>query len=300
MRAFPDTSIHQSEISDLRLLARGKVRDVYELDENRLAIVATDRLSAYDVVLPDAVPGKGAILTALSDFWFDSTKHITRNHRLPERLADVTSDTDAALELESRTVIVKRLQPLPIEAVVRGYLIGSGWRDYQSTGAVCGELLPENLALAARLPEPVFTPATKAAVGDHDENIDFEHACSLVGRELALEVRRLSISLYEFAAAHAIERGIILADTKFEFGTDAEGELYLIDEALTPDSSRYWDATGYVEGTSPPSFDKQIVRDHLEETGWDKRPPGPAIPAQLLQKTRTRYIEVFERLVTRP
>lgn len=296
MRAFPDTAVHHSQIADLELVARGKVRDVYDAGEDRLAIVATDRLSAYDVVLDDPVPGKGAILSALSDYWFEATSDLVENHRLPFSLSDVSEDETAIAALSTRTVIVRKLAPLPVEAVVRGYLIGSGWRDYQATGAVCGHRLPANLTLAERLPEPLFTPATKAAVGDHDENIDFETAANLIGQALAEKVRAISIQLYEFAARHAESRGIILADTKFEFGTDTAGRLFLIDEALTPDSSRFWEAHTYRTGSSPASFDKQIVRDHLENLAWDKKPPGPRIPAALLALTRERYIEAYQLL----
>ncbi len=297
MTKFPETAVSQTSIGDLTLLAQGKVRDVYAVDDERLAIVATDRLSAYDVVLPDPIPGKGAILTAISDFWFSATTEIVPNHRLAQTLADVSADKEAIERLSERTVIVKRLTPLPIEAVVRGYLIGSGWRDYRDTGSVCGHALPTGLPLASKLPDALFTPATKAAVGDHDENIDFETVRRLVGEDVATAVRDASLSLFQFASAHARARGLILADTKFEFGRDAAGNLFLIDEALTPDSSRYWDAREYCVGHSPASFDKQIVRDYLETCEWDKEPPGPRIPADLLRKTRQRYADAYDKLL---
>lgn len=297
MTKFPETAVSQTSIGDLTLLAQGKVRDVYAVDDERLAIVATDRLSAYDVVLPDPIPGKGAILTAVSDFWFSATTEIVPNHRLAQTLADVSADKEAIERLSERTVIVKRLTPLPIEAVVRGYLIGSGWRDYRDTGSVCGHALPTGLPLASKLPDALFTPATKAAVGDHDENIDFETVRRLVGEDVATAVRDASLSLFQFASAHARARGLILADTKFEFGRDAAGNLFLIDEALTPDSSRYWDAREYCVGHSPASFDKQIVRDYLETCEWDKEPPGPRIPADLLRKTRQRYADAYDKLL---
>jgi phosphoribosylaminoimidazole-succinocarboxamide synthase len=280
----------------LKLLHRGKVRDVYELDAEHLLFVATDRLSAFDVVLPDPVPGKGSLLTRISNFWFERTRHLCPNHLTGIPLDRYFRDPAELAMLEGRAVVVRRLQPLPVEAVVRGYLIGSGWKDYQRTGAVCGITLPGGLRLASRLPEPIFTPATKAAVGDHDENIDFQHVEALLGKERAAAVRDLSLALCRFAAAYALERGIIIADTKFEFGLDPAGRLVLMDEALTPDSSRFWPADSWQEGESPPSFDKQYVRDYLETLDWDKRAPGPRLPREVIDGTARRYQEALDRL----
>ncbi|MFZ9085866.1 MAG: phosphoribosylaminoimidazolesuccinocarboxamide synthase [Steroidobacteraceae bacterium] len=288
--------VFETRIAGLKLLHRGKVRDVYELDAEHLLFVATDRLSACDVVLPDPVPGKGSLLTRISNFWFERTRHLCPNHLTGIPLDRYFRDPAELAMLEGRAVVVRRLQPLPVEAVVRGYLIGSGWKDYQRTGAVCGITLPGGLRLASRLPEPIFTPATKAAVGDHDENIDFQHVEALLGKERAAAVRDLSLALYRFAAAYALERGIIIADTKFEFGLDPAGRLVLMDEALTPDSSRFWPADSWQEGESPPSFDKQYVRDYLETLDWDKRAPGPRLPREVIDGTARRYQEALDRL----
>lgn len=280
-------------ITTLPLVHQGKVRDCFAVGDQHLLMVASDRLSAFDVVLPDPIPGKGELLTRMSRFWFDLTQDIVPNH-LAENLdlAEVLGDADLAERLAPRSMLVKRLEPLPLEAIVRGYLIGSGWKDYQATGALCGIPLPTGLRQADRLPEVLFTPSTKAAVGDHDENVSFDHIVSLVGEARANQVRDVSIRLYETAARHAEARGVIIADTKFEFGLDADGVLHVMDEVLTPDSSRYWPASKYAPGTSPPSFDKQIIRDYLETLDWDKTPPGPHVPAALIEHTRQQYEEV--------
>ncbi|MEW9622616.1 phosphoribosylaminoimidazolesuccinocarboxamide synthase [Rhodanobacter geophilus] len=290
------TTLPQSNLPGLELIHRGKVRDVYALDEQRLLMVATDRLSAFDVVLPNPIPGKGEMLTQISNFWFGKTAHLIPNHLLDVPLADVLPPgTDPALYAK-RAVVTRRLQPVPVEAIARGYLIGSGWKDYQKTGAVCGIALPAGLRQAQQLPEPIFTPSTKAAVGDHDENVSFDVMVDKVGRELADKVRGATLAIYRWAAAYAAERGIILADTKFEFGTDADGKLYVMDEMLTPDSTRYWPADSYQVGISPPSYDKQFVRDWLEAQGWNKTPPGPAIPDEVIARTAAKYAEALERL----
>ena len=290
------TPLLQAQIEGLELIARGKVRDIFRVDDSLLAIVATDRLSAFDVILPDPIPAKGETLTRLSKFWFDATADIVPNHLTDLRLTVVVADTDEHRALNDRTIIVHALRPLPMEAVVRGYLIGSGWRDYQRTGSVCGHRLPENLQQAARLPQPLFTPATKAAVGDHDENITRAQLADLIGTERADEIERISQSLYAFGAAFASVRGIIIADTKFEFGLDADDNIVLIDEVLTPDSSRFWPADSYAAGRSPESFDKQFVRDYLETLDWDKTPPGPSLPESIVSGTAERYAEALSRL----
>lgn len=296
LNTTPPAALHESRLPSLHRIHRGKVRDVYAIDDDSLLIVATDRLSAFDVILPDPIPGKGRILNAISNFWFARTSHIIRNHLLDRPLAEVLPDPAERTQVEGRSVVARRLQALPIEAVVRGYLIGSGWKDYQATGKVCGIALPPGLRQAEKLPEVIFTPATKAAVGDHDENISFEQAAALVGPDLATRVRDVSIQLYRFAAEHAARRGIIIADTKFEFGLTPEGELLLMDEALTPDSSRFWPADTWQVGTSPPSFDKQTVRDYLETLDWDKKAPGPHLPPDLQQQVVARYEEALRRL----
>jgi phosphoribosylaminoimidazole-succinocarboxamide synthase len=288
--------VQETRLASLERIHRGKVRDVYAIDAESLLIVATDRLSAFDVILPDAIPGKGRILNSISNFWFAQTSHIIRNHLLDRPLAEVLPDPAERAQAEGRSVVARRLRALPIEAVVRGYLIGSGWKDYQATGKVCGIALPPGLRQAQKLPETIFTPATKAAVGDHDENISFEAAAQLVGNEMASRVRDTSIALYQFAAAHAARRGIIIADTKFEFGLAPDGELILMDEALTPDSSRFWPASSYQVGTSPPSFDKQLVRDYLETLDWNKQAPGPALPQKVIAQTVASYEEALRRL----
>ncbi|MGB5305923.1 MAG: phosphoribosylaminoimidazolesuccinocarboxamide synthase [Gammaproteobacteria bacterium] len=281
---------------DLPLLHRGKVRDVYAVGEDHLLIVTTDRLSAFDVVLPDPIPGKGAVLTAVSNFWFEQTRKIVPNHLVDIPLAEVLPDAAARAEVEGRAIVVKKLKALPVEAIVRGYLIGSGWKDYQKTGKVCGIPLPEGLLMADKLPDAIFTPSTKAAVGAHDENIDFDKTRELIGSTLAEQVRDVSLKIYTSCAAYARERGILIADTKFEFGLDNNGELVLIDEILTPDSSRFWPADTYAPGTSPASFDKQYVRDYLETLDWDKTPPGPRLPANVIEKTAAKYREAQARL----
>jgi phosphoribosylaminoimidazole-succinocarboxamide synthase len=289
-------SLHETRLPSLERVHRGKVRDVYAIDADRLLIVATDRLSAFDVILPDPIPGKGRILNSISNFWFERTRHIVPNHLLATPLAEVLPDAAERAQVEGRCVVARRLRALPIEAVVRGYLIGSGWKDYLATGAVCGIALPPGLAQAQQLPQPIFTPATKAAVGDHDENIPFDEAARRVGHELAARVREISLALYQFASLHAAARGIIIADTKFEFGLAPDGELILMDEVLTPDSSRFWPADQYRTGISPPSFDKQIVRDYLETLDWNKKAPGPKLPAEVIQLTVEKYAEALRRL----
>ena len=290
-------ALFESRLRSLPLLHRGKVRDNYAIGDDRLLIVASDRLSAFDVVLPDPIPGKGRVLTAISNFWFARTRHLVANHLTAEPLSRYLPDAAERAPLEGRSVVVQRLTPLPIEAVVRGYLIGSGWKDYQRTGGICGIALPPGLALAARLPSAIFTPATKAAAGQHDENVTFEEAADAIGGAVALRVRELALAIYAFAADYARSRGILVADTKFEFGLDPRGEVVLMDEALTPDSSRFWPADSYREGVSPPSFDKQYVRDYLETLDWDKRPPGPRLPAEVIDGTVAKYREAERRLI---
>ena len=290
------TTLLQSDLPGLNLVHRGKVRDVFDLGDGHLLMVATDRLSAFDVVLPDPIPGKGEMLCQISNFWFDKTSHIIANHLTGIDVASVLpAGVDPALYAR-RAVVTRKLTPVPVECIARGYIIGSGWKDYQRTGEVSGIRLPAGLQQAQQLPAPIFTPSTKAAVGDHDENIDFAAAVALVGRERAEQVRDATLALYAFARDYAAQRGIILADTKFEFGTDADGTLYLMDEALTPDSSRYWPADEYALGSSPPSYDKQIVRDYLETLDWDKTAPGPRLPPEVIERTRARYAEALERL----
>lgn len=290
------TAVHETNLPSLQRIHRGKVRDVYAVDAQTLLIVATDRLSAFDVVLPDPIPGKGRILNTISNFWFARTGQIVANHLLDRPLAGVLPDPAERAQVEGRSVIARRLQALPIEAIVRGYLIGSGWKDYQATGSVSGVQLPPGLHQAERLPRPIFTPATKAAVGDHDENISYATAERMVGAEVAAKVRDISLTLYGFAARHCALRGIIVADTKFEFGLAPDGALLLIDEALTPDSSRFWPADSYQVGISPPSFDKQFVRDYLETLDWNKRAPGPRLPAEVIQRTAENYEEALRRI----
>src|SRR5579883_2341682 len=289
-------TVYRTALRGLEKVHEGKVRDSYAVDADTLLIVTTDRLSAFDVVLPDPIPGKGRVLNQISNYWFEHTRHIIPNHLTERPLASVVRDPDELAMLEGRAVIVRRLAALPIEAVVRGYLIGSGWKDYQQTGSVCGVPLPRELPLASRLPAPIFTPATKAAAGQHDENIPFAEVEKLIGAPLAARVRDTALALYQFAAAHALSRGIIIADTKFEFGVAEDGTLTLIDEALTPDSSRFWPADTYRLGTSPPSFDKQFVRDYLETLDWNKKAPGPKLPAEILAKTSEKYREALARL----
>ena len=298
-------ALFESTIKSLPLLGRGKVRDIYAIDDDKLLIVTSDRISAFDVIMPDPIPGKGKVLAQMANFWFERLASI-----LPNQLTGIDPESvvaaDEREQVRGRALVVKRLRPLPIEAVVRGYLIGSCWKDYQQTGAVCGIELPAGLKLAQKLPQPIFTPATKAEIGDHDENISFEQSqinCAAAladtgknGADIATQARDAAIALYTTAADYATTRGIIIADTKFEFGIDAAGALHLIDEALTPDSSRFWPADAYREGSNPPSFDKQFLRDHLETLDWDKKAPGPKLPAEVIARTQAKYIEAYERL----
>ena len=289
-------TLFQSEIKTLTLLHRGKVRDIYAVGADHLLIVTTDRLSAFDVVLPTPIPGKGAVLTALSNFWFGRTRHVVPNHLADLPLARVLIDPAERTPVEGRSVVVRKMKSLPVEAIVRGYLAGSGWKEYRRSSTVCGIALPAGLREADRLPEPIFTPSTKAAVGSHDENISFQKAAELIGADLAERVQTVAVALYREAAAYALKRGIIIADTKFEFGLDAKGQLTLIDEALTPDSSRFWPVDRYRPGSNPPSFDKQYVRDYLESLGWDKKPPAPVLPPDVVAKTAEKYREALVRL----
>ena len=293
----PDT-LFESAIPELPRIGRGKVRDIYSIDDAHLLLVATDRLSAYDVILPDPVPGKGQVLTEISNFWFAMMEDLIPNHLTNADLESVIEDDAVRQTLQRRAIVARRLKPLPIEAVVRGYLIGSGWRDYEETGEVCGIALPAGLPQAAKLPETLFTPATKAEAGDHDENISFAEAAAMIGEPLATRVRDVSIQIYERAAVYALERGIIIADTKFEFGLDEAGKLYIIDEILTPDSSRFWPLAEYKTGISPPSFDKQFVRDYLDTLDWDKTAPGPELPAEVIRVTSEKYREALEILTS--
>jgi phosphoribosylaminoimidazole-succinocarboxamide synthase len=292
---MPIPTVFESSITSLPLLGRGKVRDIYAVDDDKLLIVTSDRLSAFDVILPDPIPGKGAVLTAVANFWFGKLTHVIPNQLTGIDPEAVVSEAERE-QVRGRSMVVKRLTPLPIEAVARGYLIGSGWKDYQATGKVCGIELPVGLKMAQQLPEPIFTPATKAEMGEHDENIDFATVEKLLGAELALKVKETTLRLYREAAAFARVRGIVIADTKFEFGQDAQGRLHLIDEVLTPDSSRFWPADQYKVGISPPSFDKQFVRDYLETLDWNKQAPGPRLPPDILQKTADKYREALTRL----
>jgi len=291
----PSTMLH-ANVSSLKLLHSGKVRDMYEIDEQHLLIVTTDRLSAFDVILSSPVPGKGEILNQISDFWFKKMAHIIPSQTSDMTLEQAIPNAQERERVASRALVVKRLKPLPIEAIVRGYLIGSGWKEYQKSQSVCGIALPQNLRLADKLPEPIFTPSTKADVGKHDENIDFERMCSMIGKDLATQVRDVSLKLYQEAAKHALSKGIIIADTKFEFGLDDAGNLVQIDESLTPDSSRFWDASTYQPDISPPSFDKQIIRDWLETQDWDKTAPGPKVPDAVMQTTADKYREALIKL----
>lgn len=286
----PNT-LYESHLPRLKPVGRGKVRDLYEIDAQHWLIVTTDRLSAFDCILPDPIPGKGQVLTRVSRFWFDRLKHIIPNHLSGTSLDEVITDPQERAQLEGRSLVVRKLKPLPIEAVVRGYLIGSGWKDYQNQGSVCGIELPKGLQLAEKLPTPIFTPSTKAEQGQHDANIHFEEMTRQIGQALAERVREISLALYREAALHAERQGILIADTKFEFGLDEKGILYLIDEALTPDSSRFWPLAEYQPGISPPSFDKQFVRDYLEKLDWNKQPPAPHLPPDIIEKTAAKYRE---------
>ncbi len=289
-------ALYQSTLSSLKLRASGKVRDIYDIDDKHMLIVTTDRLSAFDVILPDPIPGKGRVLTRISTFWFKKLQTILPNHLTDIPLEQVVPDAAECAEIEGRAIVVKILKPLPVEAIVRGYLIGSGWKDYQASGIICGITLPAGLQQAQQLPEPIYTPSTKAAVDQHDENVSFEQTVALMGQDLAEQVRDASLKLYKIAADYAKERGIIIADTKFEFGVDEAGVLYLIDEALTPDSSRFWPADQYQVGISPPSFDKQYIRDYLETLDWNKTAPGPALPPEVAAFCAEKYREAEIRL----
>ncbi len=293
---MPET-LFDSDLKSLPLVARGKVRDIYGVGEDHLLIVTTDRLSAFDVVLPTPIPGKGAVLTAVSNFWFERTRDLIPNHLCELSLEEVLPDATERAQVEGRAIVVRKLDPLPVEAIVRGYLAGSGWKDYRRDGTVCGIPLPQGLREADKLPEPLFTPSTKAALGAHDENISFAKTIDLVGRETAERVRDVSLAIYTRARDHAEARGIIVADTKFEYGLDGDGTVVLIDEAVTPDSSRFWPIDSYAPGSSPPSFDKQFVRDYLETLDWDKTAPGPELPADIAAKTAEKYREAQRRLI---
>jgi phosphoribosylaminoimidazole-succinocarboxamide synthase len=290
------SALYETRLAHLELLHRGKVRDLYRIDAEHLLIVASDRLSAFDVVLPQPIPGKGEVLTRVSRFWFGRLGHLLPNQLTAISVDEVVTDPAERAQLGDRALVVRRLKPLPVEAIVRGYLIGSGWQDYQRSGAVCGIPLPAGLRQADRLPQAIFTPSTKAALGAHDENIDFDQTIALLGADLAHQVRDAALAIYTEGAAYALERGLIIADTKFEFGLDEAGRLHLIDEVLTPDSSRFWPADQYQPGISPPSFDKQFVRDYLETLDWDKTPPGPELPQDIIDKTAAKYREAEARL----
>jgi phosphoribosylaminoimidazole-succinocarboxamide synthase len=291
-------SLFESNLASLELIARGKVRDIYRVDAERLLIVATDRLSAFDVVLPDPIPGKGIVLTSISNFWFKRLENVLPNHLTGIEPETVLADARDHASVKHRAVVVQKLKPLPVEAVVRGYLIGSGWKDYCKSGAVSGVKLPSGLELAERLREPIFTPSTKAAAGHHDENISMDEVKRLIGADLTRQVRDASLQLYVRATEYARERGIIIADTKFEFGLDAAGTLRVMDEVLTPDSSRFWPADTYKAGSSPPSFDKQYIRDYLETLDWNKQAPGPKLPRVVIERTRAKYVEALQRLTS--
>jgi len=297
MQSNSDT-LYRSHLKSLLLISNGKVRDIYNIDDQHMLIVTSDRLSAFDVILPDPIPGKGRVLTEVSNFWFKRCKEIIPNHLTDVSVNDVVKDTDELEVLEGRSIIVRKLKALPVEAVIRGYLIGSGWKDYQATGSVCGINLPSGLQQAEKLPEPIFTPATKADVGEHDENIDFNKTVELIGQKLAEQVRDISLKIYTEAAEYALDRDIIIADTKFEFGVDENDQLFLIDEVLTPDSSRFWPMGSYKTGTSPPSFDKQYIRDYLETLDWDKTAPGPRLPEEVINNTAAKYKEARDKLIS--
>jgi phosphoribosylaminoimidazole-succinocarboxamide synthase len=292
---MPDT-LFQSDIKSLKLRHRGKVRDIYDIDDRHMLIVTTDRLSAFDVVLGDPIPGKGALLTAMSNFWFNRTRRIIPNQLADIPLEQVLKDAAERKQVEGRAVVVRKLKALPVEAIVRGYIVGSGWKEYKTSGTVCGIKLPAGLKEADRLPEPIFTPSTKADIGQHDENISFDKAVELLGKDMAEKVKNASLTIYKECAAYALTRGIIIADTKFEFGLDEKGTLTLIDEVLTPDSSRFWPADSYKPGANPPSYDKQYVRDWLEASGWNKKAPAPKLPPEVIAKTAEKYREALTRL----
>jgi phosphoribosylaminoimidazole-succinocarboxamide synthase len=289
-------ALFQSQIKSLPLRHRGKVRDIYDIDDQHMLIVTTDRLSAFDVVLPDPIPGKGALLTAMSNFWFNHTRHIIPNQLTDIPLEQVLKDPAERKQVEGHATVVRKLKALPVEAIVRGYLAGSGWKEYQKSGTVCGIRLPAGLKEADKLPEPIFTPSTKAAVGHHDENISFERAGEILGQDIAEKVKNATLAIYQDCAQYALTRGIIIADTKVEFGLDENGTLTLIDEVLTPDSSRFWPADQYKPGANPPSYDKQFVRDYLESIGWNKKPPAPKLPPEVIARTAEKYREALTRL----
>ena len=288
--------LYQSDLKSLTLINRGKVRDIYAVDDDHLLIVTTDRLSAFDVIMSDPIPGKGVVLTSVANFWFERTRNIIQNQQSDLSLKDILS-ADEFAQVEGRAVVVRKLKALPVEAIVRGYIIGSGWKDYQANGSVCGIELPEGLQIADKLPEPIYTPSTKATLGDHDENIDFARTEEILGKDLAAKVRDVTLRIYKECAAYALQRGIIIADTKLEFGLDEHGQLTLIDEVLTPDSSRFWPADSYQPGSSPESFDKQYVRDYLETLDWDKQPPAPSLPDEVKLRTAEKYKEAQTRLM---
>lgn len=292
----PD-ALFESSLNSLKLLARGKVRDIYEIDAQHLLIVTTDRLSAFDVILPNPIPGKGRVLTHVSNFWFRQMRNIIPNHLLDTPLHEILPDAMEHQQVQDRAIVVNKMRPLPVEAIVRGYLIGSGWKDYQKTSGICGIHLPQGLQQAEQLPQAIYTPSTKAELGSHDENISYAQTVELLGEELAAKIRDTSLEIYTLAAAYAKQRGIIIADTKFEFGLDEHDELHLIDEVLTPDSSRFWPASDYRTGISPPSFDKQYVRDYLESLDWDKTEPGPKLPDDVAKKCSEKYLEA-EQILT--
>ena len=290
-------ALYRSHIKSLPLISNGKVRDIYDIDDQYMLIVTSDRLSAFDVILPDPIPGKGRVLTEVSNFWFKRCENIIPNHLTDIPVKDVIKETDELDVLEGRAIVVRKLKPFPIEAVIRGYIIGSGWKNYQESSTVCGISLPAGLQQAEKLPEAIFTPATKADVGDHDENINFEKTVELIGQDLAEQVRDISLKIYMQAVEYAHTKNIIIADTKFEFGLDENDELILIDEVLTPDSSRFWPVESYKVGTSPPSFDKQYIRDYLETLDWDKKAPGPKLPKDVISNTAAKYGEARDKLI---
>lgn len=291
--------VFETNFTTLPLLHKGKVRDIYEVDANHMLVIATDRISAFDVIMPGPIPNKGALLTQVSNFWFERFSDLIPNQVSSITLSDLHLSNDEMEQAEGRSVVVKRLNALPIEAIVRGYLIGSGWKEYQSKQSVCGISLPANIPLAGKLPKTLFTPSTKAAAGEHDENISYEQTVALVGENVAKQVRDVSISLYENAAEYALTKGIVIADTKFEFGLDENGALTLIDEVLTPDSSRFWPADEYVPGQNPSSFDKQYIRDYLETLNWNKKAPGPALPDEIIKNTQAKYQEAADKLLSK-
>ena len=295
---FLSKPLYRSHLKSLPLISNGKVRDIYSIDDQHMLIVTSDRLSAFDVILPDPIPGKGSVLTEVSNFWFERCEDIIPNHLTNILVKDVIKDSDELELLEGRSIIVRKLRALPVEAVVRGYLIGSGWKDYQAAGSVCGIKLPAGLQQAEKLPQPLYTPASKAEVGEHDENIDFNKTVELLGKELAERVRDISLKIYTEAAKYALKRDIIIADTKFEFGIDENNQLVLIDEVLTPDSSRFWPVDSYKIGISPPSFDKQYIRDYLETLDWDKTAPGPRLPEEVIYNTAAKYEEARDKLIS--